>query len=327
MKEEGSTPIVITTVVPTYNHENYIGECVRSIVRQRMRPGWHHHVVVGDDGSSDKTQKILDEIVVDHPQVSMTILKGDPANRTGRFRFNGRVVGRENIRALMNYPGDFMAFCEGDDLWLEDDKLIRQVEFLMSNDDYSICWSQAKLIDDEGNDLGQTEIAEELRFEDLMYDFPVGHSCCSALWRSDRFDRDLYDRTENQMTGNDTIWLNLLLAGKGKVLNSVLIARRIHGGGGWSGEDPILREAGKLMLFNNHGNIFGDVRFPSESLRAALLDQGEHIKTIIIDEMSAEQLLEEWYKKFSKSSRKDRVHFWQKRFKNQIKKMLTSFSK
>ncbi len=319
-KDEKS--IVITTLVPTYNQEAFIGDCVQSIVRQQLKPGWHHHIVVGNDGSTDGTKQILESIASTNPHVSITLLNRAPSSRKGRHRWNGRINGRENMRDLMTYKGDFMAFCEGDDLWLEDDKLLQQVSFLQNHPSYNICWSQARLIDEEAATLGQTEIPEELSFEDLRYAFPVGHSSCSTVWRAAGFDWGIYEQTASQGTTNDTMWLNLLLSGKGKVLDSVLVARRIQSEGQWSGENYVLRQAGILTLFNSHGNIFGEDLMPSASLRAALLSQCAHIERLVIDQMSAEELLEECYKKYVLLEGANRRKFWFTRVKNQLRKIV-----
>lgn len=52
-----STPL-IAVIIPTYNHDRFIGRCLRSLVNQTL-PRDKFEIVVVDDGSTDKTQAAL----------------------------------------------------------------------------------------------------------------------------------------------------------------------------------------------------------------------------------------------------------------------------
>lgn len=57
-------PIDLTIIVPIYNAERYLKECLESILRQTFQ-GWK--CIMVDDGSSDGSQNIIDDFCfIDH---------------------------------------------------------------------------------------------------------------------------------------------------------------------------------------------------------------------------------------------------------------------
>ena len=55
---------LISVVVTCYNHENYIEQCLRSIFNQTYR---NIELIVLDDGSTDSSAKIIQEVLKDSP--------------------------------------------------------------------------------------------------------------------------------------------------------------------------------------------------------------------------------------------------------------------
>lgn len=49
----------LSVIVPVYNHEKYIARCLRSLIKQSMSRK-DYEIIVINDGSTDKTQKVLD---------------------------------------------------------------------------------------------------------------------------------------------------------------------------------------------------------------------------------------------------------------------------
>ena len=46
----------VSVLIPTYNRDEYLAECLDSILEQTLRP---YEVIVVDDGSSDATRQVL----------------------------------------------------------------------------------------------------------------------------------------------------------------------------------------------------------------------------------------------------------------------------
>jgi glycosyltransferase involved in cell wall biosynthesis len=110
----------LTVVVPCYNQEHYIIDCLDSIFRQKV--DFEFDVVVVDDSSTDNTVSL----VLKHKQLL------DHESTVVRFNSNQYSQGRWAVVSILNdlVTAEYIAFLEGDDVWINDTKLTRQVELL-----------------------------------------------------------------------------------------------------------------------------------------------------------------------------------------------------
>ena len=121
----------------TYNHEKYIAEAIESALRQRT--DFPFEIVVGDDGSSDATREILDSYAQRFPDII-------------RLKYRDPNLGmvRNAIQTISECAGEYIALLEGDDYWVDDDKLQVQHDFLEKNPDCSMCYTNgASFVDGE----------------------------------------------------------------------------------------------------------------------------------------------------------------------------------
>jgi glycosyltransferase involved in cell wall biosynthesis len=113
------TEALVSCIVPCFDGERFLEECLRSILAQTHRP---LEIIVVDDGSSDGSAAIVRRF-------------GD-AVRYHR-RANGGPAAACNT-GLALATGDFVAFLEQDDLWLEG-KLDRQLAEFTARPDLDYC--------------------------------------------------------------------------------------------------------------------------------------------------------------------------------------------
>ena len=94
----------VSIITPTYNHSEVIAECLYSTIGQTFED-WEQIVV--DDGSSDGTPEIVEELS-----------KADPRIRLIRESHKGimRLAETYNL-ALSKAQGELIAILEGDDFW------------------------------------------------------------------------------------------------------------------------------------------------------------------------------------------------------------------
>ena len=91
---------LISVVVTCYNHENYIEQCLRSIFKQTYR---NIELIVLDDGSTDKSSEIIQEVLKESPFVT-----------TFESHENIGVVRTRN-KGLNLLNGDYFLFVDSDD--------------------------------------------------------------------------------------------------------------------------------------------------------------------------------------------------------------------
>ena len=97
-------PIVenlVSTIIPVYNRPKMVVEAVESVLAQTYRPV---EIIVSDDGSTDETPAVLDQLAADRPD---TIRVVHSPNR-------GAGPAREAARQLAR--GEFIQYLDSDDL-------------------------------------------------------------------------------------------------------------------------------------------------------------------------------------------------------------------
>lgn len=121
----------LSVFVVTYNQERYIRQCLESIVTQKV--DFEYEVIIGDDCSTDGTGAICDEFAAKYPQI---LVYHHPKN-LGLLR---------NWEFVMNKcKGEYIALIEGDDYWIDENKLQRQVDWLDAHPDYTLTFTRAKI--------------------------------------------------------------------------------------------------------------------------------------------------------------------------------------
>lgn len=124
---EGTVPLVCTRTM-TYNHEDYIRDCIEGILMQKTT--FPVRVCIHDDASTDKTPAIVREYQEKYPNLIWAYYQEEnsyksPEKHKMRSEFMSWAI-----------EGNYQALCEGDDYWTDPLKLQKQVNFLEKNPDY-----------------------------------------------------------------------------------------------------------------------------------------------------------------------------------------------
>ena len=165
------TPLV-SVVVTTYNHEQYIADALCAILLQRGDFGGVE-VIVGEDCSSDRTLAICKQFAEQYPDKIRLIASTE------------NVGWRENYRRCAEAArGKYIAFCDGDDYWCDENRLAEQVALMEQNPAVGLCYTLAERRDAEGQLVGRFPIGEgHTTLNDLLHDWCVEN--CTTLARRD----------------------------------------------------------------------------------------------------------------------------------------------
>lgn len=125
MKEQ----IMVSVFCTAYNHEKYIQKALDGFVMQKCN--FKFEVFVHDDASTDNTAQIIREYGEKYPEIIIPILQTENKYSKGVEIWADILLPRAR--------GKYIAYCEGDDCWIEENKLEKQVEYLESHPTCTFC--------------------------------------------------------------------------------------------------------------------------------------------------------------------------------------------
>ena len=124
---------LVSVVMLAYNHQDFLAEAIDSIVSQKT--SFPFELVIGEDCSTDRTR----DIVLDYQKQYPEKIRVLTAKKNCRF-YNGS----NWVRTLLSCRGKYIAFCEGDDYWIDERKLQKQVDILESDPSIGLVCGQCK---------------------------------------------------------------------------------------------------------------------------------------------------------------------------------------
>lgn len=133
----GPRPLV-SVIVTAYQHAPFIAQCLEGILMQQT--SFPVEVLVGEDESTDGTREICERFAVAHPERIHLFLR----SRKDVLQIMGKPTGRANMLDLLHEArGTHIAFCEGDDHWIDPLKLQKQVDLLEADPAATGCFTDA----------------------------------------------------------------------------------------------------------------------------------------------------------------------------------------
>ncbi len=241
-----NTPL-LSVIVVTYNHANYIGQCLDGILMQQTN--FPFEIILGEDESSDGTREICQEYAERFPQNIKLLLQ----SREDVLYINDRPTGRANYIACLNEcKGKYIAQCEGDDYWTDPLKLQKQVDFLEHNDSYVVCYHDASVIDQHGNAVSDSKLKKNYK-KDFTYNalkkapLLIFHSMCYRNVLKE-FPSQFYE----VINGDSFIISMLGNYGDGKYMDEIVPSvHRQHSGGMWTSIKQLEKISLRLRFYEN----------------------------------------------------------------------------
>jgi len=134
------TPLV-TIIVPCFNHEKYVKDCIKSILKQNYHK---MELIIIDDGSTDKSTEKISEII--------------PECEERFIRVEFRARENKGVAATLNEGidwanGEYISFIASDDLLHENKISLIIKKFKSLKTHYAAIFSDANFIDSNGNQI------------------------------------------------------------------------------------------------------------------------------------------------------------------------------
>lgn len=171
---------MITILCFTYNHADFIEDAIKGFMLQRCN--FPFEIVIHDDASTDGTKEIIKHYALKYPRIVKIIIQD-----SNKFSLNPHFPLLAGLSAV---SGDFVALCEGDDYWIDENKLQKQVEFLLKNKDYSMCIHNAIVVNRYSNKnylFNKLEVKSEIGTPDVILK-PWFSPTASFLFRKSNID-------------------------------------------------------------------------------------------------------------------------------------------
>ena len=215
----------VDVLLVCYNQENYIERTLGSVLSQKTT--FDFRVVVADDCSKDGTIDIIKRMEKESGREFLYLDRSVNLGTSANY-----------LRSFNACDAKYVAVMEGDDLWIDDYRLQKHIDFLESHDDYVMSFNKIVVtsdddthvqpdFEDENYDLGYHEVDGDMLAENNI----IGNfSAC--VYRTEyvkKIDKEIF------MSGYDWI-VNLKMSQFGKIccLLQPQSVYRLHSGGVWS---------------------------------------------------------------------------------------------
>lgn len=191
---------LVSVIVPSYNHEKYITQCIESIINQTYT---NFELIVIDDGSKDRSPEILKRL---------------------QEKYNFTLITQENIglsatlnKALKEYvKGKYVSICASDDYWVLN-KLELQVNYMEQHPNVPMCYGKSHYVIENSDPINEYDCSNDNLFGgDLFEDIflfklhpPVNYLHKTTIFNEiGYYDKDIYA---------EDYYMNLKIAKKYKI--------------------------------------------------------------------------------------------------------------
>ena len=158
--------IMVSVVVPTYGHEKYIEKAINSVLMQKVN--FNYEVLVGEDCSLDNTREILKAMEPNLP---------DFVHIFYREKNMGMGTNGNSSDLSKRAKGKYFIMLEGDDYWIDENKLQEQVNFLETHPDYIAVAHNTEIVDQNNEIIQGKSYPECKNAEYTLNDFLDGILC------------------------------------------------------------------------------------------------------------------------------------------------------
>ncbi len=240
--------IMVSVIMPVYNHENCIAEAIEGVLMQKTSFGFE--LIIGEDCSMDKSRYIIRRYQKQYPDKIQVIYQSKNQGM------------RKNIKMIFEKAnGKYWAVCEGDDYWTDCNKLQKQVDFLESHPNFSAVYHNVLCVDGKGRSCKRKSInkypekpEQSYSFEDVKKVKLVGQSASSLFRNLYRvIDRSLYEKCV--CNGDQKICAVMACAGDIYYMKEVMACHRVVLDKGCSWSAKTYQKNINLYLYDSYNEL------------------------------------------------------------------------
>ena len=231
---------LVSVIMITYGHEKYIEEAIRGVFLQKTN--FPLELIISNDKSPDSTDEIVKNII-----------KYAPENISVNYIHHPENIGMHHnfTSALRTAQGKYIAVCEGDDYWTDENKLKKQIDFLEKNEDFTLTFHNVFI---RNGETLRADLDYEKRLSSknvyTINDLSKGNfiHTLSVVFRNMKIEFPEWYYTS--FLGDYPIWLWLSKKGKIKYFPEKMGVYR-ENVGVWSGKSQEEREFKTMLVLRN----------------------------------------------------------------------------
>lgn len=211
--------VKVTVYIPAHNYGRFLDRAIQSVFKQTM-DDWE--LIVIDDGSTDKTQEVLDRHR-GHPKIRILEQENKGLNVTNNI-------------ALRLAAGKYMMRLDADD-YLDENILLILSNVLDTKHEVCLVYPDYYLVDEEGEVLElvrRKKIGEEVELLDLP-----AHGACTMIRKETLLELGGYSEEFNRQDGY-ALWLKFIQRHQPYNVNVPLFYYRQH-------PNSLTRDNGRLL--------------------------------------------------------------------------------
>lgn len=223
-------PLVAVRCI-TYNQEKYIGRALEGFVTQKTN--FRFIAIVHDDASTDSTPRIIQEYAEKYPEIIHPILEEE-----NQYSKPGNPLRKIMEDAVHATGAKYVAYCEGDDYWVDSHKLQRQVDFLEANPDYSLCVTNylERTGDKDVPSRWNVEEDCDVSMEQVILNGGLFIASASIMGRLEYVDK-LPEETKKLHVGDYPLQIYMRYLGKVRWLAKNTTVYRLNAIGSWTSKN------------------------------------------------------------------------------------------
>ena len=220
---------MVSVYMLTYNHIDFIEKAIQGVVNQRVN--FIYELIISDDCSTDGTSDVVRKYAEKYPEIIVAIIRDQNVGLSQNYR--------ETINALR---GKYVAICEGDDWWIDENKLQMQADFLENNLDYVMVHTEYEAnvngeyiarYNHEKFKISEFEQGKKLA-EEIFY-FEIHPKTCTVCFRKVIFDKirndcSLVFDNAGMVSLDYPLWIEMAMHGKVKYVDKVTTHYNHHTG-------------------------------------------------------------------------------------------------
>ncbi|KJU81316.1 glycosyltransferase-like protein, family 2 [Candidatus Magnetobacterium bavaricum] len=209
----GSKPLV-SVIIPTYNHQAYIGEAIESALLQTYK---EIEVIVMDNFSIDNTEAIVNSYIKKNQRI-----------RYEKFDNKG-IIGLSRNVGIKMAKGDYIAFLDSDDIWFSN-KLEKVMNVFAKNKWVDlVCHDEYHVKGQSKDIIGKGIYGPYKTYEQLLFKGNALSTSAVVVRKNKLFEAGLFSEDLNFVTAEDyDLWLKLSKISRIVYLHEILGCWRVH---------------------------------------------------------------------------------------------------